>query len=85
VRRVKIVATLGPATDGHEVDLVRAGLDVARLADDLETNIDAMEAYLMEHESAAPADTVVITGSHPFEPGVHTNFVKFHVLTRQPG
>ena len=31
VRRVKIVATLGPATDGLELDLVRAGLDVARL------------------------------------------------------
>src|SRR5918912_4232213 len=31
VRRTKIVATLGPATDGLEMDLVRAGLDVARL------------------------------------------------------
>jgi pyruvate kinase len=31
VRRAKIVATLGPATDGHEQDLVAAGLDVARL------------------------------------------------------
>ncbi len=31
VRRAKIVATLGPATDGHERDLVAAGLDVARL------------------------------------------------------
>src|SRR5438552_2082851 len=30
-RRVKIVATLGPATDGLEHDLVAAGLDVARL------------------------------------------------------
>src|SRR5438067_956384 len=30
-RRVKIVATLGPATDGLEMDLVGAGLDVARL------------------------------------------------------
>ena len=30
-RRAKIVATLGPATDGLELDLVRAGLDVARL------------------------------------------------------
>jgi len=28
---VKIVATLGPATDGFELELVRAGLDVARL------------------------------------------------------
>src|SRR5438105_3442258 len=30
-RRAKIVATLGPATDGLEPDLVRLGLDVARL------------------------------------------------------
>src|SRR5438270_761555 len=31
VRRTKIVASLGPATDGIEMELVRAGLDVARL------------------------------------------------------
>src|SRR5438874_1792047 len=30
-RRAKLVATLGPATDGLEPDLVRAGLDIARL------------------------------------------------------
>jgi pyruvate kinase len=30
-RRAKLVATLGPATDGLEQDLVAAGLDVARL------------------------------------------------------
>jgi pyruvate kinase len=52
------------------------------LAADLEANIDAMETYLVEHQSAEVADTVVITGSHPFEAGVHTNFVKFHVLGR---
>jgi pyruvate kinase len=52
------------------------------LADDLQTNIDTMERYLVDHESAAMAETVVITGSHPFEVGVHTNFVKFHVLGR---
>ncbi len=52
------------------------------LAADLETNIEAMERYLVEHQSAQVADTVVITGSHPFEAGVHTNFVKFHVLGR---
>jgi pyruvate kinase len=52
------------------------------LAADLETNIEAMELYLVEHQSAQVADTVVITGSHPFEAGVHTNFVKFHVLGR---
>src|SRR5207302_8283403 len=55
------------------------------LAEDLEANIDAMERYLMDRECAQPADTVVITGSHPFELGVHTNFVKFHVLGRSPG
>ena len=52
------------------------------LAADLEANIDAMETYLVEHQSAQVADTVVITGSHPFEAGVHTNFVKFHPLGR---
>jgi pyruvate kinase len=52
------------------------------LAEDLETNIEAMEHHLVEHHSAAPPDTVVIAGSHPFEVGVHTNFVKFHVLGR---
>src|SRR5215207_3428801 len=31
VRRAKIVATLGPSTDGKELELVQAGLDVARL------------------------------------------------------
>jgi pyruvate kinase len=55
------------------------------LANDLESNIEAMERYLLEHASAHEADTVVITGSHPFASGVHTNFVKFHVLGRAPG
>jgi pyruvate kinase len=53
------------------------------LADDLEANIAAMEAHLVRCQSAAPGDTVVITGSHPFEVGVHTNFVKYHVLGRR--
>jgi pyruvate kinase len=52
------------------------------LADALETNIAAMEDHLVQAHFAAPADTVVITGSHPFEEGVHTNFVKYHVLGR---
>jgi pyruvate kinase len=51
------------------------------LADDLQANIDAMERYLVESGSAAIDDTVVIAGSHPFEVGVHTNFVKFHILS----
>jgi pyruvate kinase len=50
------------------------------LADDLQTNIDSMERYLVESQLAASANTIVITGSHPFEVGMHTNFVKFHVL-----
>jgi pyruvate kinase len=53
-----------------------------QLADDLETNIEAMERYLVEHQNAQPAETVVVTGSHPFVVGVHTNFVKFHVVGR---
>jgi pyruvate kinase len=52
------------------------------LAEGLEANIAAMEHYLLEHAHARPGDTVVIAGSHPFEVGVHTNFVKFHVLDR---
>jgi len=52
------------------------------VADDLESNIEAMEQYLMERGSAEAGDTVVIAGAHPFAPGVHTNFVKFHVLGR---
>ncbi|HEY3064033.1 MAG TPA: pyruvate kinase [Chloroflexota bacterium] len=52
------------------------------LMDALETNISAMEDHLVQSHGAAPADTVVITGSHPFDVGVHTNFVKYHVLGR---
>src|SRR5439155_6070896 len=50
-------------------------------ADDLETNIENMEHYLVDHQAAAAADTVVITGAHPFAVGLHTNFVKYHVLS----
>ncbi|MDQ3810197.1 MAG: pyruvate kinase [Chloroflexota bacterium] len=53
-----------------------------RLADALEGNIAAMEEHMLRSYRAASADTVVITGSHPFEIGVHTNFVKYHVLGR---
>ena len=49
-------------------------------AEDLETNIEAMEKYLVERQSVVTGDTVVITGSHPFKVGLHTNFVKFQVL-----
>jgi pyruvate kinase len=50
------------------------------LAADLESNIEAMERYLVDSAGAAAGETVVIAGSHPFKSGVHTNFVKFHVL-----
>ena len=53
-----------------------------RLPDELEATIEAMEQHLIEHEFVLPSDTVVITGSHPFGVGLHTNFVKFHVLGR---
>jgi pyruvate kinase len=51
-----------------------------QIEDNLESNIAAMERYLVEKRRATPAETIVITGSHPFELGVHTNFVRFHVL-----
>jgi pyruvate kinase len=53
---------------------------VHQLADDLEANIAEMERFLVEHRHAAPAESVVIAGSYPFEHGVHTNFVKYHAL-----
>jgi pyruvate kinase len=50
------------------------------LAADLEANIEAMERYLLAHDCVQAGETVVITGSHPYTVGMHTNFVKFHVL-----
>jgi pyruvate kinase len=52
------------------------------LADALEANIAAMEKHLVDKCGASAADTLVITGSHPFEVGVHTNFVKYHIVGR---
>ena len=46
------------------------------LADDLESNIAVMERHLVEQCGAPAGGTLVITGSHPFEVGVHTNFVQ---------
>ena len=51
-----------------------------QLAGDLEGTITAMERHLRTAEAAQPGETVVVAGSHPFEEGVHTNFVKFHRL-----
>ena len=53
-----------------------------QLPDDLEATIETMERYLLDYDLVVETDTVVITGSHPFGVGLHTNFVKFHVLGR---
>jgi pyruvate kinase len=53
-----------------------------RLPDSLEATIEVMERHLLDREFVVPTDTVVIAGSHPFGVGLHTNFVKFHVLGR---
>jgi pyruvate kinase len=50
------------------------------LAPDLEGTISAMERHLLESGAAASGETVVVTGSHPFQVGFHTNFVKYHQL-----
>jgi pyruvate kinase len=50
------------------------------LAEGLESNVAAMERYLLDHKCANAGETVVIAGAHPFQLGVHTNFVKFQVL-----
>ena len=55
-----------------------------QLADELEPAIESMEGYLLRTGVAVPGDTVVITGSHPFAAGIHTNFVKFHTLAAPP-
>jgi len=55
------------------------------LPDDLEATIDIMERHLLDHQYVEVTDTVVITGSHPFGVGLHTNFVKFHVLGQASG
>jgi pyruvate kinase len=44
----------------------------------IEDNVHAMETALCARGAVEPGDLVVLTGSQPFEPGVHTNFVKFH-------
>jgi pyruvate kinase len=55
------------------------------LAESLEGNIEAMEAHLLRRGLAGPGDRVVITGSHPFRAGVHTNFVKYQVVGKPAG
>ncbi|MBV9580981.1 MAG: pyruvate kinase, partial [Chloroflexi bacterium] len=55
-----------------------------QLATDIESNVAAMEGYLLEHTFAVQGDVVVIAGSDPFKLGVHTNSVKFHVLGQRP-
>src|SRR5262249_17288310 len=53
---------------------------VQPLAGELEANIAAMERFPGEQRHAVPTETVVIAGAYPFQAGVHTNFVKHHVL-----
>ncbi len=55
---------------------------VHQVADDLEGNIETMERYLVQQRHALPGETVVIAGSYPFKLGVHTNFVRYHVLNQ---
>ncbi len=43
-------------------------------------NIGAMQDYLLRVGFAQAGDTVVVTGSHPFKSGVHTNFVEYQTL-----
>src|SRR5258708_8029208 len=59
VRRAKIVATLGPATDGLELDLVRAGLDVARLTFSQGTAAEHARGCTAEREEAKTAGRAV--------------------------
>lgn len=44
----------------------------------IEDNVHAMETALCARGAVEPGDLVVLTGSQPFERGVHTNFVHFH-------
>src|SRR6185436_19887077 len=59
VRRAKLVATLGPATDGLELDLVRAGLDVARLNFSHGTSPDHARRCTSIRAAAASLDRTV--------------------------
>ncbi len=43
-------------------------------------NIAAMEEHLLHAGFAEAGDTIVVTGSHPFKAGVHTNFVKYQAV-----
>ena len=54
-RRAKIVATLGPATDGLEQELVAAGLDVARLNFSHGTAEEHARRYAAVREAARSA------------------------------
>ena len=51
-----------------------------QLAGGLESTIGTMEQHLLTCGAAGLGQTIVVTGSHPFQEGVHTNFVKFHRL-----
>jgi pyruvate kinase len=48
----------------------------------LEDAIESMEGHLLSHGAASAGDRVVVVGSHPFRPGVRTNFAKVQRLGR---
>jgi pyruvate kinase len=50
----------------------------------LEVRIAEMKAYLVEHGTVSAGETIVVTGVHPYRPGVRTNFVKYEVITAEP-
>lgn len=52
----------------------------AELGADLESSIAAVISALTERGDVAGGDRLVIVGSHPFRPGIHTNFVKYQVV-----
>src|SRR5579862_5029196 len=61
LRRTKIVATMGPATDSLEVltDMMRAGMDVARLNASHGTVDDRRRRLALVREAAQRADRCV--------------------------
>jgi len=54
-------------------------LDVS-LGEGEELGSASMERHLIEAGLAGPGDAIVIVGVHPFQPGRHTNFVKYQTI-----
>ena len=49
----------------------------------LEMRIAEMKQFLLACGTVKLGDTVVVTGVHPYQPGVRTNFVKYEVVTAE--